>query len=140
MDPKKYVTNPAHLLRVVDGNGLLCTTVSFRVPPPSLIVLVSRESKGRICRPLSQAESLSKNAPAKVAMRPTAVLQTRASATAASKLERPFEQPFGRRVLGHCCRWFTDMTAAGEDPIAVIQWRVQFVDREWPLSGKSNAR
>ncbi|SAL87484.1 hypothetical protein AWB68_08420 [Caballeronia choica] len=42
--------------------------------------------------------------------------------------------------IGHCCHWITDITAAGEDPIAVIQWRVQFVDREWPLSRKSNAR
>jgi hypothetical protein len=32
------------------------------------------------------------------------------------------------------------MTAAGEDPIAVIQWPAEFVDREWPLSGKSNVR
>jgi hypothetical protein len=32
------------------------------------------------------------------------------------------------------------MTAAGEDPIAVIQWLVEFVDREWPLWGKSNVR
>jgi hypothetical protein len=31
--------------------------------------------------------------------------------------------------FGHCCHRFTDITAAGEDPIAVIQWRVQFVDR-----------
>jgi hypothetical protein len=33
-------------------------------------------------------------------------------------------------LIGHCGRWFNDMTAAGEDPIAVIQWPVEFVDRE----------
>jgi hypothetical protein len=32
------------------------------------------------------------------------------------------------------------MTAAGEDPIAVIQWPAELVDREWPLWGKSNVR
>jgi precorrin isomerase len=32
------------------------------------------------------------------------------------------------------------MTEAGEHPVAVIQWPVGFVDREWPLWGKSNAR
>jgi hypothetical protein len=42
--------------------------------------------------------------------------------------------------FGHCGRWFNDMTAAGDDPIAVIQWPVESVDREWPLSGKSNVR
>jgi hypothetical protein len=32
--------------------------------------------------------------------------------------------------FGHCCRWFNDMRSADEDPIAVIQWPVEFVDRE----------
>jgi hypothetical protein len=51
------------------------------------------------------------------------------------------DPPDNRRVqFAHCGRWFNDMTAAGEDPIAVIQWPIEFVDREWPLSGKSNVR
>jgi hypothetical protein len=34
-----------------------------------------------------------------------------------------------RQEIGHCCRWFNDMTVTSEDPIAVIQWPVEFVDR-----------
>ena len=60
--------------------------------------------------------------------------------TAAFEVQRAFIQRIDRQVLGHCCRWFNGMTAAGEDPIAAIQWPVEFVDREWPLSGKSNFR
>jgi hypothetical protein len=49
--------------------------------------------------------------------------------------------PYGERAqFGQCGPWFNDMTAAGEDPIAVIRWPVEFVDREWPRSGKLNAR
>jgi hypothetical protein len=35
-----------------------------------------------------------------------------------------------RQVVGHCCHWFNDMTAAAEDPIAVIQWPVELLTRQ----------
>jgi hypothetical protein len=55
-----------------------------------------------------------------------------------SEYNSRYRLPVARQEIGHCGRSFNGMTAAGEDPIAVIQWPVEFVDREWQLSGKSN--
>jgi hypothetical protein len=42
--------------------------------------------------------------------------------TAAFEVQQAFIQRIDRQVLGHCGRWFNGMAAAGEDPVAAIQW------------------